>query len=128
MHRHRLTDEQWDLVHDLFPKPKTTGRPPAHPRDLLDGTLWVLRTGAPWRDVPRVFGAKSTVWEHFDKWNNNGTLIAVLDRLRGQIEIDDELWCVDGTVIRAAKCAAGGGKKGTPTNRKTTHWAAAKVA
>ena len=49
---------------------------------------------------------------------------AILDRLRADAadagEIDDQLWCVDGTIVRAAKCAAGGGKKGIPRNRKTT--------
>jgi len=128
MLRHRLTDEQWQLIADLFPQPKRMGRPPSHPRDMIDGILWVLNTGVPWRDLPRAFGPKSTVWDHFDRWNADGTLVAVLDRLRGQVTIDQELWCVDGTTVRAAKCAAGGGKKGIKTNRPTTHWAAAAAA
>lgn len=125
MLRHRLTDEQWERIADLFPEPKPTGRPPANPRDMMDGVLWILNTGAQWRDVPGQFGPKSTVWDYFDRWNGDGTLVTILDRLRGQVEIDDELWCVDGTSVRAAKCAAGGGKKGTPTSRRTTRWAAA---
>ena len=124
MLRHRLTDGQWDLIADLFPKPKRTGRPPSDPRQMVDGILWILNTGAQWRDIPEEFGPKSTVWDHFDAWNANGTLMAILDRLRGQVEIDEELWCVDGTIVRAARCASGGGKKGTPTNRRTTRWAA----
>ncbi len=110
MVRHRLTDEQWELIADLFPEPKSTGRKPSDPRPMLEGTLWVLNTGAQWRDVPRAFGPKSTVWDHFDHWNGDGTLVAILDRLRGQVQIDEELWCIDGTSVRAAKCAAGGGK------------------
>jgi transposase len=125
MHRHRLTDEQWEEIADLFAKPKRMGRPPANPRDMIDGILWILNTGAQWRDLPHAFGRKSTVWEHFDRWNDDGTLDAVFDRLRGQVQIDDELWCVDGTTVRAARCSAGGGKKGTPTNPMTTRWAAA---
>jgi len=128
MLRHRLTDEQWQLIADLFPKPKAMGRPPSNPRDMIDGILWVLNTGAQWRDLPAEFGPKSTVWDHFDRWNADGTLDAVLDRLRGQVTIDEQLWCVDGTTVRAAKCAAGGGKKGIPTNRPTTRWAAAEAA
>jgi|TARA_B100000315_G_C14438629_1_gene523653 transposase len=124
MLRHRLTDEQWDLIADLFAVPKPTGRPPRDPRQMLDGALWILNTGAPWRDVPRGFGPKSTVWDYFDRWNSDGTLVAILDRLRGQVEIDEELWCIDGTSVRAAKCAAGGGKRGTPRNPTTTRWAA----
>ena len=102
MLRHRLTDEQWDLIADLFAVPKPTGRPPRDPRQMLDGALWILNTGAPWRDVPRGFGPKSTVWDYFDRWNSDGTLVAILDRLRGQVEIDEELWCIDGTSVRAA--------------------------
>ena len=119
MSRHRLTDEQWALIVDLFPAPKRTGRPPRDRRQVVDGILWVLRTGAPWRDLPEEFGPWGTVWDLFDTWNEDGTLEAVLTRLQGQIEIDEELWCVDGTSVRAAKCAAGGGKKGIPKNRMT---------
>jgi len=123
--RDTLTDEQWELIADLFPPPNRMGRPRRNPRDMIDGILWILNTGAQWRDLPRAFGGKSTVWEHFDRWNDDGTLDAVFDRLRGQVQIDDELWCVDGTTVRAARCSAGGGKKETPTNRRTTRWAAA---
>ena len=127
MLRHRLTDEQWKLIEDLFPPPNGMGRPRRSARDMIDGILWILNTGAQWRDLPPTFGPKSTVWGHFDQWNDDGTLQAVLDRLRANAEIDDELWCVDGTTVRAAKCAAGGGKKGTRTNRRTTRSAAAVV-
>lgn len=128
MLRHRLTDEQWQLIADLFPQPKATGRPRSDPRTMIDGILWVLNTGVQWRDLPAEFGPKSTVWDHFDRWNADGTLVAVLDRLRHQVEIDSELWCVDGTSIRAAKCAAGGGKRGIRRSRRTTRWAAAEAA
>ena len=124
MLRHRLTDEQWGLIADLFAKPKRTGRPPSDPRQMVDGVLWILHTGVQWRDLPRDFGPKSTVWDHFDRWNGDGTLDAIVHRLRGHVQIDDELWCVDGTSVRAAKCAAGGGKKGMTRSRTTTRWAA----
>ena len=124
MLRHRLTEEQWKFIADLFPPPKRMGRPRSDARDMIDGILWILNTGAQWRDLPPAFGPKSTVWDHFDRWNTDGTLQAVLDRLRANAEIDDELWCVDGTTVRAAKCAAGGGKKGIQTSPTTTRSAA----
>ncbi len=119
MLRHRLTDEQWDLISDVFAEPKRTGRPPRDRRQVVDGIIWILRTGSPWRDLPDAFGPWATVWDLFDTWNRDGTLQAILDRLRGQVEIDKELWCIDGTIVRAAKCAAGGGKKTIQTSRKT---------
>ena len=122
---HRLTYELWNLIADVFPEPKRTGRPPRDRRQVVDGILWILRTGSPWRDLPDAFGPWATVWDLFDTWNRDGTLQAILDRLRGQVEIDEELWCIDGTLVRAAKCAAGGGKKTIRTSPKTTPWAAA---
>ena len=125
MLRHRLTDEQWDLISDVFAKPKRTGRPPRDRRQVMDGILWILRTGSPWRDLPDALGPWATVWDLFDTWNDDGTLQAVLDRLCGQVEINGEMWCIDGTLVRAAKCAAGGGKKTIRTSRKTTQSVAA---
>jgi len=79
---------------------------------IINGILWILRTGAPWRDIPDEFGPWGTVWDLFDTWNNDGTLDEILRRLKVANvdvgEIDDELWCVDGTVVRAARCATGG--------------------
>ena len=125
MLRHRLTDEQWKLIADVLPVPKQTGRPPRDRRQVVDGILWILRTGAPWRDLPDAFGPWATVWDVFDTWNHDGTLQALLDRLRGQVKIDAALWCIDGTIVRAAKCAAGGGEKTMPKSRKTTRSAEA---
>lgn len=120
MVRHRLTDRQWRRIEHLFPKRARTGRPPADRRNTFEGILWILRTGAPWRDLPEEFGKWSTVWEWFDRWNADGTLAAVLKELQGRAKINRQLWCIDGTVIRAARCAAGGGKKGVQTSPKIT--------
>lgn len=115
MARHRLTDDQWDLICDVFPPPASTGRPRIDRRMVVDGILWILRTGAPWRDLPEEFGKWGTVYDLFTTWNADGTLDEILFRLQaGHVdvgEIDDELWCVDGTTVRAARCAAGA-KKG----------------
>ena len=92
---------------------------------IVDGILWIMRTGSPWRDLPKEFGPWGTVWDLFDTWNSNGTLDNILQRLRAtQVdvgEIDQGFWCVDGTIVRAARCAAGGGKKTIQRNRMTTH-------
>ncbi len=120
MIRHRLTDEQWELIADVFAPPKRMGRPSRNRRTVMNGILWILRTGAPWRDLPGAFGPWQTVWHLFDQWNQDGTLMKILERLRLRQQLDSQLWCIDGTIVRAARCAAGGGKKTTYRNRTTT--------
>jgi len=131
--RHELTDPQWDFIQPLLPSHDAkTGRPPADPRLMLDGTLWVLRTGAPWRDLPERFGPWQTVYHHFNAWRKDGTfdkvLLALQVRLDRDGKLDWDLWCIDGSYVRAARCAAGASKKvpgRTPANPRTTRWAAA---
>lgn len=113
MARLQLSNQQWQRICPLIPKGKDGGRPPTDRRIILDGIFWILRTGAPWRDLPKEFGAWQTVWRLFDQWNGDGTLDKILQTMQGEATINTELWCIDGTVIRAARCASGGGKKGT---------------
>lgn len=125
MTRHRLTNDQWELVADVFPPPAKTGRPRCDRRTMVEGILWILRTGSPWRDLPEEFGPWETVYGCFNRWNADGTLDEILRRLRAlRIEagaVDEELWCIDGTTVRAARCATGGGKKRIRRNLVTTH-------
>ena len=125
MARLLLTDDEWGLIADVFSEPAATGRPRRDTRQVVDGILWILRAGAPWRDLPAEFGPWQTVWRLFDKWNSDGTLDEILRRLQAAFvdigEIDQELWCIDGTIVRAARCATGGGKKGTRRSQPIMH-------
>ena len=125
MPRHELTDDQWECIKDLFPAPAKTGRPPTDRRVVMNAILWILRTGSPWRDMPSEFGPWRTIYGLFNDWNRDGVIDDILHRLRAAHvdtkQIDEELWCIDGSVVRAHRCAAGGGKKGTPTNQLITH-------
>lgn len=118
MLRTEITDQQWALIEHLFPEPKKTGRPPRDRRVIFEAIVWVRRTGAPWRDLPDAFGPWQSAWRLFNDWTNNGILDKILRTLQahgfGIGAIDDELWCVDGTVVRAARCAAGARKKRAP--------------
>lgn len=128
MRRHELTDKQWDRIKDLFPPPAATGRPPRSHRLMFNGILWILRTGAAWRDIPDRFGSWKTVYDRYNGWRKTGLFDRIMDFLQlclnEQHLIDWDLWCVDGSSIRAHKAAAGGGKKGDPMSLKTTHWGA----
>lgn len=71
-------------------------------------------TGSAWRDRQEEFGPWQNVYDRFNRWNADGTIDNILDRLpAAEIHggaINDQLWCVDGTILRAHRCAAGGVK------------------
>jgi transposase len=135
MHRHDLNDDQWSLVSPFIPKSTaTTGRPASDRRLMLNGIFWILATGAGWRDLPDRFGPWQTVYDHFRKWRKSGVFDCIIEALQVKLDnngyIDWELWCVDGSSIRAARAAAGADKKVssvTPMNLRITHWAAAEA-
>jgi transposase len=121
MRRFDLSEGQWDLISDLFPGPAESGRPPSDPRVMLNGCFWILNTGASWRDLPERYGPWQTVYDHFNRWAKDGTFERILERLQMELNIDGaidwDLWCVDGTNVRAHVSAAGAGKKGGLTSQ-----------
>ena len=119
--RRELTDEQFAKLAPLLPPQKPrTGRPANDHRTVVEGILWVLRTGAPWRDLPDRFGSPGTVSSRFYRWRQDGTWDRVLAALQRQADADGRLdWSlhfVGSTVVRAHQHAAGA-KGGTPTPR-----------
>ena len=112
MGRGDLTDQQWQQLQPLLPLQKpTTGRPAKDHRTIINGILWVLRTGAPWRDLPERYGPWRTVASRFYRWRQAGLwdrlLRAVQQQSNIQRKVNWELHYVDGTVIRAHQHAAG---------------------
>ena len=85
---------------------------------MVEGCLWIAYTGAPWRDLPERFGPWETVYYRFNRWRKDGTwmrvLAALLDRTGQTHGVDLSLFCVDASVVRAHKAAAGAGKKISP--------------
>jgi transposase len=116
--RHELSDAEWALLEPLLPARRTPGRHFRDHRAVLNGMLWVLHTGAPWRDLPERYGPWKTVYERFRRWSKEGVFDRVLERLQGRLaaadRLDWELWCIDGTSVRAHKAAAGAGGKPAP--------------
>ena len=135
MRRHELSDEQWAAVEPLIPRSTaTTGRPASDRRLMLDGLFWILATGAPWRDLPERFGPWQTVYDHFRNWRKSGVVASIVEALQVKLDnqgsIDWDLWCIDGSSVRATRAAAGADKKastGIRTSQPTTRWAAAEA-
>lgn len=115
MNRGDLSNEKWERIEKLLPaqKPKT-GRPAKDHRVIVNGILWILRTGAPWRDLPERYGSWCTVASRFYRWRRQGIWDRVLAELQSEGdqlgELDWEVHYVDGSVVRVHQHAAGAKK------------------
>lgn len=116
MGRGDLTEKQWQRLQPLLPphKPKT-GRPNSDHRKIINGILWILRTGAPWRDLPTRYGKWRTVSSRFYRWRAAGVWDQVLAALQAEGdqagELDWDVHFVDGRIVRAHQHAAGAKKQ-----------------
>ena len=110
-HRHELTDEEWALLEPLLPPPRGHGRPYQDHRRILNGILFVLHTGVPWRDLPERYGPWPTVYSRLRRWTERGLWEQLLSQLQARLAEENRipwtLWCIDGSVVRAHKHAAG---------------------
>ncbi|MEA5673493.1 IS5 family transposase [Pseudomonas sp. MH2] len=113
--RYEISDEAWDVVSDLFIETRRRGRPRVSDRLMLDGVLWVLCSGAAWRDMPERFGPWSTVYQRFRDWRNDGTFDRMFKRLHLKLNeqglIDLQTWMIDSTAVRATRASSGAKKK-----------------
>jgi len=130
---YRLSDDQWQQIQDLLPANGRRGGQWKDHRLMIDGILWALSDGGRWRNVPTEFGPWQSVYDRFRSWTRRGLWERILLRLQARKmragDIDWELFCIDGTVVRAHQAAAGAPKKTRrPASRRTTPWAAAKGA
>lgn len=113
--RHELTDEQWEQLKPLLPPQQArTGRPNLDHRTILNGILWILKTGAPWRDLPERYGKWTTVYNRFYRWRQKGVWDQIFQQLQQvkdrEGQLDWEVHHIDGTVVRAHQHAAGAKK------------------
>jgi transposase len=107
MSRHDISDELWRRlephVHPQRADPR--GRPNADTRRILNGVIWVLRTGAPWRDLPDEFGPWQTVYKRFNAWAKTGVWATILKELSH--DADFESIILDGSYVRTHQHATG---------------------
>jgi transposase len=103
MSRYDLTDFEWGVIAPLLPnKPRGVRR--VDDRRVLNGIFWVLRSGAPWRDLPERYGPRTTCYNRFVRWRKAG----VWDRLMDAISAahDGQIQMIDSTSVRAHQQAA----------------------
>lgn len=111
--RFDLTDAEWRVIEPLLP-PQGLGRVRVDDRRVLDAIFYILRTGAPWRDLPARYGPHTTAYNRFNRWSRRGVWGRVFEALTR--EMPGSLHAVDSTVVKAHRAAAGakGGSKARP--------------
>lgn len=122
-----LTDAQWEILENLIPEPMTRsdrrGRPWKERRAVLNGVLWVLRTGAPWADVPDRYPAYQTCHRRFQQWVRSGVMRGVLEalarqlKLRGALDVQEAF--IDGSFAPAKKGVPRSARQNVARDRKS---------
>jgi len=117
-HPRDLTDEQWDLIGRFLPEPvrraNGRGRPWRENRAVLNGILWILRTGAPWADLPDRYPSYQTCHRRFQQWVRTGVLRSIVENLaqalhdEGYLDLQEAF--IDGSFASAKRGRACVGK------------------
>ena len=125
-----LTNDQWELVEPLLPKQDRSGnrmgRPRVDARPVLEGILWVLRTGAPWADLPDRYPPYQTCHRRYQRWVDEGTLHRVLTAIaedlrdRGKVDLTEAF--IDGSHAGAKRGALMLGSLAAARRPRSSTW------
>lgn len=125
LRRYELTDDEWNRIVDLLPPENTgkQGRPRKDNRTIVNGMVWIARSGAPWRDLPECYGPWETVYSRFRKWIEDG----ILDNIFCVLSLDAELeeLSMDGPLSRRISTALvqkkGASHRNWPQSRRSKY-------
>ncbi len=130
-----LTDEQWDIIKPLIPEPPKRpdgrGRPRRDNREILNGILWIMRTGAQWKDMPDRYPPYQTCHRRFQEWVRSGVFEDILRALvkdvkeRGGLDLTECF--IDGSFVIAKKGAQGWEKPSGARAQRSWQWQTALV-
>ena len=95
--RYELTDFEWAAIKPLLPN-KPRGVPRVNDRRVLNGIFWVLRSGAPWRDLPVSFGPRTTCYNRFVRWRRAGVWGRIMNALSA--DHDAAVQMIDTSIVR----------------------------
>ena len=130
-----LTDEQWAVLQPLIPEPPKRpdgrGRPWKPAREVLNGILWILRTGAPWKDMPERYPPYQTCHRRFQRWEQEEVmdkiLLTLAQDLKERGDLDVRECFIDGTFVVAKKGALGWERPSGAKVRRSWQWQTALV-
>lgn len=106
IHRHDISDAAWKILEPLLPGQKGQwGGIAQDNRRFINAVFWILRTGAPWRDLPPEYGKWNTVYRRFNRWKKSGVWERILEKLID--EPDYEWLMIDASHIKVHPDAAG---------------------
>ncbi len=117
MDRLVLNDAQWDRISGLIiGRPDQRGSTGRNNRMFVEGVLWVVRTGSPWRDLPEAFGDWNTVFRRFSRWSRKGVWQRLFEAMSD--DPDFEYLILNSTIVRTHQHASGakGGLKIRPSD------------
>ena len=110
MVRRWLRDDQWQRLESMLPgKAGDPGRTGEDNRLFIEATLWIARTGSPWRDLPAEFGRWNSVYKRFGRWSDNGVWQRVFAELAKDADFEEVF--LDSTIVRAHQHSSGAAKK-----------------
>jgi transposase len=125
-----LTDLQWAVLDVLIPEPPRRkdrrGRPWTTRRSVLNGVLWVLRTGAPWADLPERYPSYQTCHRRFQQWVRSGIMHGIFEalaedlRIRGRLDVCEAF--IDGSFAPAKKGDRRSAKRNVARERRSWPW------
>ncbi|UVC19103.1 IS5 family transposase [Mesorhizobium onobrychidis] len=95
--RYKLSDSEWRVIAPMLPN-KARGIPRVDDRRILNGIFWVLRSGAPWRDLPKNYGPHTTCYNRFVRWRRAGVWDQIMDMLAASH--DAAVQMIDTSVVR----------------------------
>lgn len=104
--RKEITNKQWGKIKGYFPSETgRVGRPAKDNRTMFNGILWILRTGAPWRDLPKCYGPWQSVYTRFSRWTKQGIWNKAFKNITASSY--NNISMIDSTAVRAHQHAAG---------------------
>ena len=131
--RWKLNDERWEKIAPLLPKGKIGkkgGRPRAENRKVFEGILWILRTGAPWAELPKEYVSATTCWRRLKEWEEQNVWLRAWRALLSELDKNEQLdWSeafVDGSFAPAKKGAVASARPKGAKARSGWWWSTAK--
>jgi len=104
-----IKEKTWKQIEPHIPKTYSRGRPRENDKEVLEGIVWVLQTGARWKDLPKEYPSASTCHDRFQEWNKAGVWRNIIETLSSHLDLEES--AIDATFVPAKKGGQTSGKQ-----------------